>query len=400
MFPRLVLLAMLALVLPFAPAAAQGRFSPVVQVDDTVVTRWQLDQRARFLSLLRAPGDPNELAREQLINEAVQMNAVRAAGEETSPEAVDAALAEFAGRANLTTEEFVTALGQNGVGEETFRDFVTAGIAWRDHVRGRFASAARNSISRDQISQTLARTGTEGGVRVLLSEILLPTTTPETAFASRTRAAELAQIDDDADFAAAARRFSVAPSASRGGEQAWVALESLPDDVRGIVAGLTPGQTSRPVEIENAVALYRLRDLERVQAGAPSDLAVDYALYIAGPDRAAAEAVKASVDTCDDLYGVAEGLPPERLIRETVPQGALPPDVRGAIASLDVNEATTSVVRGANATVLMLCERKSGQESTVDFEIIGTQLLNARMTAQAVDYLADLRARSVITTLQ
>jgi len=63
-------------------------------------------------------------------------------------------------------------------------------------------------------------------------------------------------------------------------------------------------------------------------------------------------------------------------------------------------EATTSVVRGANATVLMLCERKSGQESTVDFEIIGTQLLNARMTAQAVDYLADLRARSVITTLQ
>ena len=391
---------MLVFVLPLAPAAAQSRFSPVVQVGDTVVTRWQLDQRARFLSLLRAPGDPNELAREQLINEAVQMNAVRAAGEETEPEAVEAAMAEFAGRANLTTEEFVTALGQNGVGVETFRDFVGAGIAWRDHVRARFASEARETISQDQISQTLARTGTEGGVRVLLSEILLPATTPETTFASRTRAAELAAIDDDAAFAAAARRFSVAPSASRGGEQTWVALDSLPDDVRGIVAGLAPGQTSRPVELENAVGVFRLRDLERVQAGTPSDLSVDYALYIAGPDRAAAEAVKASVDTCDDLYGVAEGLPPERLIRETVPQGALPADVRAAIATLDVNEATTSVARGANATVLMLCERKSGLESTVDFEIIGTQLLNARLTAQAVDYLADLRARSVITDLQ
>ena len=49
------------------PAAeAQGRFSPAFTVDDALVTRYQLDQRTLFLSLLGASGDPRELAREQL----------------------------------------------------------------------------------------------------------------------------------------------------------------------------------------------------------------------------------------------------------------------------------------------------------------------------------------------
>lgn len=380
-------------------ASAQSRFSPILQVGDEIVTRYELDQRTRFLSLLGAPGDPRDLAREQLINEAVQFGAARDAGLEPSEEEIEDGMNEFASRANLTADEFVAALSQNGVDPETFRDFVGAGVAWRDYVRDRFGETARDSLPRDVITRTLSVTGTEGGLRVLVSEILLPATTPETAQASRSRAAQISSLASAEAFSAAARELSVAPSAARGGELNWVALDSLPPDVRGVVAGLTPGQISRPIELENAIGVFLLRDIERVEAGSPETLVVDYALFITEGDRLAAEAVADRVDVCDDLYGVARGLPADRLIREEVRPEALPADVRAEIASLDQNETSTALTRGGRATVLMLCGRRPAQESTVDLEIVGNRLLNTRLGVVAADHLANLRANTIVVEL-
>jgi len=50
-------------------AQAQGLFDPMVKVDGAAITRYELDQRAKLLKLLRAPADPARLAREQLIED-------------------------------------------------------------------------------------------------------------------------------------------------------------------------------------------------------------------------------------------------------------------------------------------------------------------------------------------
>ena len=74
-------------------------------------------------------------------------------------------------------------------------------------------------------------------------------------------------------------------------------------------------------------------------------------------------------------------------------------DIRAAIAGLDVNEATTSVVRDGQATVLMLCNRQLALESTVDFQLVGSRLLNQKLGLIASDYLADLRAGTYVADL-
>lgn len=375
-------------------AEAQGRFSPAIQVGDDLITRYQLDQRTLFLSLLRAPGDPRELAQEQLINEALQLRAAREADVMPSPQEVQEGLSEFAARANLSAEEFITALGQGGVGAETFRDFITAGVAWRSYVREEFGEDARD-FPREQINRTISQTGTEGGVRVLLSEIVLPAGTPETAAASRARAQGLLQLDEDA-FAAAARKFSIATSAPQGGRQSWLAVDSLPPAIAGAIAPLQPGQTSRIIEQDGVIGVYLLRDREVVAAGAPENLSIDYALFIVAGGVAEAQRVARSIDTCDDLYGVAEGLPEERLIRETQPVNALAPDIRQAVSTMDSGEISTDLQRSGNATVLMLCSREPALKSTVDVDIIGNRLLNARLGALAAKHLADLRAATHI----
>lgn len=376
---------------------AQGRFSPEVQVGDDVVTRYQIDQRTRFLALLGAPGDPRVLAREQLINEAVQFSAARGAGIELSPEEVAAGTEEFAARANLTAEQFVTALGQNGVEAETFRDFVSAGVAWRNFVRAEYGETAGQTISQTQIARTLAQTGTQGGTRVLISEILLPKRTPETTLASRARAAEIAQLQGEAAFSAAARQFSVSGTSSRGGEVAWIDLQALPEEIQPVIARLSPGQISQPVELEESIGVFLMRAIEEVAAGTPETLLVDYAIYIAANDQDAANAI-GRVDTCDDFYGLAKGLAENRLIRETEASTQLPSVVRNAVANLDAGE-TTMIERAGQPAVLMLCARSPSQESTVDLTIVGNRLLNARLGATATNELANLRANMIIIDL-
>ena len=398
---RIISFVCLASLLAAPMAIAQSPFSPVVKVGDGVITRYQLDQRALFLSLLRAPGNPRELAKEQLINEAIQIGAAADAGYAPSPEAVAAGQAEFAGRANLTAEEFVDALAANGVDAATFRDFVAAGVAWRDFLRNEFGDNIRASIPDALVDRTFAQTGTEGGARFLLSEVLLPTGSEETRAASAARAEEIAALGNETDFAAAARRFSISPTRANGGERPWVGEEGLPPEVSGIIAALAVGQTSRPVFIEGTgIIIYHLREREDVASGTPETLDVDYALFITGPDTPGPSAIQSRIDRCDDLYGVAQGLPENRLIRETLAIGQLPADVRAAIATLDINETSLAVSRNGQPTVLMLCERSTAVESDVDRNIVGNRLLNARLGAVASNRLAELRARTTIIDLE
>ncbi|MEO0371450.1 MAG: peptidylprolyl isomerase, partial [Pseudomonadota bacterium] len=55
------------------PTAAQNLFEPVIKVNEKAITRYEIDQRARLLTLFRAPGEPVSTAREQLIEDRLKM---------------------------------------------------------------------------------------------------------------------------------------------------------------------------------------------------------------------------------------------------------------------------------------------------------------------------------------
>jgi peptidyl-prolyl cis-trans isomerase SurA len=396
---RVLLPLLLALVITalaaVAPVRAQSLFTPVARVNESVITEWQVSQRARFLDLFRTPGDTRQIAIDRLIEEELQLQAGAADGITPSPEAVEAGMAEFAGRVNLTTEEFIEAIGQAGVSAEAFRDFVRAGIVWRELVRARFGPEVRPSD--EAINARLLEVGAQGGTRVLLSELILPASDPATAAASRARAEEVAGIADAEEFAAAARLFSAAPTRFAGGELDWRPLEALPPEVRSAVNAVAPGRATRPVQFETTVAVFFVRDRQEVRAAPPGDVAVDYALLTL-PSPEAAARVAASVQTCDDLYGPALGLPAEALRRETLPVGQLPAAVRGAVETLDPSE--TTLLPGAPSTVLMLCDRRPNTEAALNRAAVGEELALGALGARANRLLAELRARATIVRLE
>jgi peptidyl-prolyl cis-trans isomerase SurA len=232
---------------------------------------------------------------------------------------------------------------------------------------------------------------------VLLSEILLPATEE---FIDRTAplAEELSRtLRGEAAFADAARRFSAAGTREAGGRLDWIPLERIPSGVAVQILSLSPGQVTRPIRIGDVLAIFLLRGIEEGRAAPPEAVAVDYAQFFIPGGRsptALAEAarLRARVDTCDDLYGEARGLPEERLVRETLPQSQVPQDIALELARLDENEISTELVRGEALVFLMLCGRTLAVEDGPSRDEIRNRLVNQRLNAFSDGYLAELRA--------
>ena len=390
-----------ALTFGVAPVAAQNMFAPVVKVNDSVVTAYELEQRIRMMTLLRAPGNIQELAREQLIDDRLRMQAARIAGVNPTPEEVLDGMTEFASRANLTREEFTQALEANGVAEQTFRDFVRAGLSWRLLVQERFAG--RVNLSEAEIDRALGASG-GSSVRVLLSELIMPAPPPQ-AEAVNERAQRISQITSEAAFSAEARRYSATATRRNGGRLPWQNLEDLPPTLRSIVLGLAPGEVSAPIPLPNAVALFQLRDIEETGFTAPTYAAIEYAAYYMPGGRSDATLAQArvlaqKVDRCDDLYGVAKGQPPEVLDRQALPPSEIPTDIAFELSKLDPGEVSTALTRanGQNLMFLMLCGRTTEINDDFDRDQFALGLRNQRLASLAASYLSQLRADARIIT--
>ncbi|WP_299671267.1 peptidylprolyl isomerase [uncultured Roseobacter sp.] len=385
-----------------APALAQGLFDPVVFVNDDVVTEYEIEQRTAFLRLLNSPGSGRADVIETLVNERLQSQAVAASGFELSPEGLQQGMEEFAGRANLSAEEFISRLSEGGVAEETFRDFVEVGVAWRDLIRARFG--ARVQVSEAEIDRALGSTGGTTGIRVLVSEIIIPAP-PERRAAVEELAQEIATSQSTEEFSNYAREYSATATREAGGRLPWQELTNLPPVLRPILLSLAPGEVTDPLPIPNAIALFQLRDIQETGAPTRSFAAIEYAAYYIPGGRspaglAAAARVRAEVDVCDDLYGIAQGQPEEVLERGSKAPGDIPQDIALELSKLDPGEVSTALTRANGETLvfLMLCGRTAEVNQDVARVDVANSLRSARINAYADSLLDQLRADARIVT--
>ncbi len=401
------------------PASAQqGPFSTVIQVNDLTITQYELDQRIRFLQLLRTPGDPLEEARSGLIEDRLRLSETRRQGIVLTEDQVLEGMEEFASRANLTAEQFIQAIEREGVAAQTFRDFVNAGLAWRNLVQAQFGPRAQ--VTEAEVDRALALQTTRGGARLLLAEIILPLA-PQVEARSRALIQRLSDtITTEAAFSAAARRYSAAPTRGRGGRLDWLPIGQVPPAIRAAVLPLEPGEVTDPIPLGPGIAIFQLRGIEEIDAPTPDTLALEYVTILipgAGTDaaRATAQKYRDNYDTCDDLYKPAQDLPPEYFERAVLPASDVPAEIAAEAMKLDSNEVSTALTRqnGTFQVFLMLCGRTlETPESDIPEEELAegeepapvidprdqirNQLFQQRIASYADSYLEELRADAII----
>ena len=374
------------------PAGAQG-FEPRVIVNGSAITAYEVSQRARMLQLFNAQGNLQDEAVTALIDDRLRIQAARDAKITVTDEQLKAGMTEFASRANLDADQFIAALAQSGVEYETFRDFVRAGLVWREVVRQTFAE--KTEITSVQVDREIARIEQATNVRLQLAQIVVPIVPgQEAASLARARAIR-ARISKPEDFAVVARENPAAGFRSALGS---VRPEDLPEAARDRIRGLQVGQVTEPTVIDGTVRIYQLQGGSETPGARARGKKVDYAEFLLPGDMtgsAEAARIRARVDRCDDLNAVAKGLRADRLTRRTVAEGALPRDVAERVSLLDPGEST-DFQRGTARVFLMLCARVPDLDPGPQREVVRAQLLNQRLAAAAETYLQKLRSDALI----
>lgn len=392
---------------PRGVAAQQNPFAAAITVDDRAVTYWEIDQRERLLRALNAPGDPAEQAREGLIDDRLRAGVAERAGFALPEDELQAELETFAERGGLPLDELYALLDRAGVAPETLRDFVRWQVTWRAIVQGRYAG--RIAITEAEIDRALALSEAGSGASVLLSEIVLPRT-PQLAEQNLALATTLSEtIRTQAAFEDAARRYSVAPSASAGGRLDWVALSDLPRGLGATLLTLAPGEVTDPLTLPEAIVLFQMRGLRERDVAAPRPTAVDWLeVTIPGGGAAArgiAATLAARMDVCADIHGQGAILGDMTVVRQSRAPAAIPGDLAAVLALLDPDETATLPGRTADGApalrFVMLCGRalapaELNPENAEAREAARRALLEERLQSAAESFLAELRAEARI----
>ena len=257
----------------------------------------------------------------------------------------------------------------------------------------RFASRANPTET--EIDRALASTGEQGGIQVLLTEIVLPAP-PDQIAAVRKIANRLSRVKSTTIFSEQARLLSAAQSRVNDGKLEWTNLNDLPEGLRPIISGLRPGQITEPLEIPNAIVLFQLLDVAETTFNLPKISVIEYA-QLTGP-ASAVVSVSTKADTCDDLYGLVKTDAALTLTIQSRPQDQIARAIALRLNGLDINEQSTLPTTEAKQTdMIMLCSRIYSILENVSRKQVVGNLRSARLTNLADGYLSELRSNSNIT---
>ena len=372
--------------------AAEGIFDTIISVDRAAITNYELEQRILFFSFLNEPGDTLISSRQSLIDDRLKMAAGTKDGFALTPTELENAMLDFAKNSNQSLSGLLNLLNEGGVDAETFRDYVEVGVVWREVVRKRFGSQSQPTES--EIDRALAAERAEGDISVLLTEIVLPAG-PSQLEESRKIARELAKITSIGSFSEKAKKLSVSSSRDNGGKIPWRNLKDLPNGLRQIIASLRPGQVAKPLEVQNAIVLFQLRDVEELGLKAPEIISMKFA-KITGINSVLDLATK-TVNSCDDLYGLVKL--DKDVVLEMLTQH--PDEIEQATAlrlnRLDRHEMSIfSDSPDSIGNMIMLCERNYTTSADISRSEVAKNIRAARLTNLAEGYLAELRTNATV----
>ena len=372
---------------------AKDKFSPAILVDDTVITHYELDQRARFYKILNFPGNHEREAKETLIDDRLKMRAAEKLGVKLQDDRLNFEMQAFAQRANLTVDQFAERLAKQGVDRSTWEDYIRIPALWFDTINKKFAAKITKNIDQTGKSFDL-ETGSE--LQVLLTEIIIPA---QQGFEEEAlnEVEKLRKIKSFEKFSEAASRYSVAPTRKVGGKIKWQNLSSLPSIVRPMIAGLSIGEVSEPLPIPGGMAIFQLRDLRESNFKKSRTRYIEYAEFSFQKNSNVKNSLISDIMSCDDLYSFINSVKKADLIRENANVASLSKSKKSTLSNLDENEFIFNDIDGNREKLIMLCGRQENKTlSKNEVNEIYRSLANKRLLSLANTYLQNLRQEARI----
>jgi len=400
------------------PVRGQLGESVAAIVNDEVISTYDLRQRMLLLMVTSGvqPTEQNvaEVQREamrSLVDEHLEMQEIRHVQEkqkdlhlEPTAKEIDGEIDDMAQQNSVKRAQLLSTLTAAGIAPETLRDELTAQMAWRHYMGGRFGSNIH--IGDEQIASAEARAlASAQKTQYLVSEIFIDASRVGGPQQAADGAQQLeAQIKQGAPFPAVARQFSALPTAANGGDGGWIVSGDLPPALESVLADMRPGQMSAPVTTSGGVYIVLLRD-KRSGAGSVVVNLKQAAVRLptdASPDQVAAaqtklDALKDKFTTCADLEseagkfsGVVAGDLGETDVNE------LTPEFKTLVEPLKVGQIGGPVRTKAGLHLVALCERRASGAKAPTKDDLENRLYGEQLSMVARRFLRDLRNSATI----
>mgnify|MGYP001448696286 FL=1 len=344
----------------FSESKAQANFllAAKIQVNNSVITQFELDQRAKFLGALKFTGNHSELAQTQLIEERLKQSEAQKLNISASDFEIEDALKRFASRANLTVKEFNKELKRLEIYPDTFRSYVETEVIWQKLVNKKFGT--QSSVSNLQLQRAKSISKFEDTIQVLLTEIIIPFSKDDRS-EKENLANLLKQIKSTEEFSNAAQKYSKAPTATVGGRVKWQNFDRLPGIIKPLILGLSPGQVTEPIMLTKAIALFQLRDIREIKTDRTQLELLDFIKVKS--DLKYLSFVQDNFHNCSDLEAIIGGQTEVTLTRKKLLSDEIPNTLVPVLDNLDQNESEIIVADGQSQLVIM-CERNNQLNST------------------------------------
>ena len=344
----------------FSESKAQANFllAAKIQVNNSVITQFELDQRAKFLEAIKFTGNHSELAQTQLIEERLKQSEAQKLNISASDFEIEDALKRFASRANLTVKEFNNELKRLEIYPDTFRSYVETEVIWQKLVNKKFG--AQSSVSNLQLQRAKSISKFEDTIQVLLTEIIIPFSKDDRS-EKENLANLLKQIKSTEEFSNAAQKYSKAPTATVGGRVKWQNFDRLPGIIKPLILGLSPGQVTEPIMLTKAIALFQLRDIREIKTDRTLLELLDFIKVKS--DLKYLSFVQDNFHNCSDLEAIIGGQTEVTLTRKKLLSDEIPNTLVPVLDNLDKNESEIIVADGQSQLVIM-CERNNQLNST------------------------------------
>lgn len=409
---------------PAPQAQVQAPAGPVQEsvafvVNDEPVSTYNIRQRMLLLFALTGaqPSQQNlqqyqQEAVRSLIEERLQRQELRRFGAErrmnliVEDDVVSQEVASLAQEARLTPEQFAQQLEVRGLTMNELREYRRSQISWQSFIRAYFRT--RVQVSPSQVDTYLERQrAVQSRPQFEISEIFIDPARVGGAQEALFGANQLiAQIQQGAPFAAVARQFSAASTATRGGDAGWVSAADVDPQVLAALEQMRPGQVSQPIQTSDGVYIVALRD-RRTGAGQPvvhlKQAAVRLNADAPAEQVAAARQrlgeLRGRITGCDNVEAAATGV--EGVLAGdlgTTPVSDLSEQFRAAADGLQPGQASDVIQSPIGLHVLVLCSRSQQGPQLPSRQEVENRLRAEQYELYARRYLRDLRNSAIIDT--
>ncbi|MDJ0942942.1 MAG: peptidylprolyl isomerase [Kiloniellales bacterium] len=384
-------------------AGAQQSLRAAAIVNDEVISLLDLEMRIR-LAMLAAGVQPSPEAQRSLgpqvlrnlIDERLQLQEAERLGIEVSRTEIEAAIDTLAEQNKRSRAEFINLLTRRGVMLEALIEQLKATIAWQGVIARQLSPQV--TISEEEIEAAVARQRAGQGKTVrLVAEIFLAVDDPAQDEEIRGSAQRLIdQLQKGARFQDLARQFSQSATAPVGGDLGWVGESQLPAELNDALSRMSPGQIGGPIRSLTGYHVILFRKQRRIEAGdewlglkqAFLPVARDADAEAAASVRSEAVELAGTLNGCASMDEAAEDLGGASGDLGEVKVADLPINLRNAVASLEIGQASRPIQRDDGFVVLMVCSRRG---DGIDRDRIESGLRRERVDMLSRRHLRDLR---------